>query len=167
MSLESRAIHWLLYGNRFWLACRERVPRYGLGQPDVIGVRNNRNFTEIEIKRSVSDFRANAKKCHVINRDLNLHRWPRQFYYCVPSNLIDKITPMLPDWAGLLSDSELWLKVEKEAPINKASQRVSVKECIKLARCMANYCAACERKIDTLTQRFKDGQWQDEAEYLI
>jgi hypothetical protein len=156
MRLETRAIHWLLYTRDCRFAVCERTPRH-TGIPDALGVTDARLLVEIEIKRSVSDFRANAHKWHVANRALHIHRWPYQFYFLVPSELVTKVEAMLPEYAGLMTNDEHPLRVVKIAPKNRESKRLSVKECVKLARCMANHSAALMKQADTRAEREQFG----------
>jgi hypothetical protein len=159
LNLELMAMRWLWIEKKCPYIVRERTPRYGIGQPDVIGVTASRFITEIEIKRSVSDFRADAKKHCRRNRDLYPQLIPKQFYYLAPADVADKILPQIPDWAGLMKPSEnCWdAVVVKNAPVNKASQRLSIKECIKLARNMVNHMMSLEDARQQLVFRFIDG----------
>lgn len=167
MRLETRALHWLLYKGGCHYAVCERSPRPITGEPDVLGVKAGRRMVEIEIKRSVSDFRANAKKRHVVNRDIYIDRWPYQFYFLVPLALKNKVLPILPSWAGLMTDESFYVQIEKVAPINKLSKRLTVKECLRLARNLANHSASVEQRFDNVFQQWKEGRWWPECEYHI
>lgn len=145
--LELFAMEFLRFEKRCRVAIVERSPRPHHGQPDVLGITNDRYLLEIEIKRSVSDFKANALKPHIQQRGLlrcqplNVH-WPKMFWYLVPYDLVEKVRPLVPDWAGLLrgpgtDETQQLYSVIKAQP-NSASKRLTVKECIKLFNCMSN-----------------------------
>lgn len=116
------------------------------GQPDVFGVTRARYALEIEVKRSVSDFRANAKKYHIVNRCSTdaetaarfAARAPKQFWFMVPPKLVPKLEGEVPDYAGLLTLNGSQVTVIKKCPVNHASERLSLKECAKLMNCAGN-----------------------------
>ncbi len=66
---------------------------------------------EVEIKISLADFKADFKKTDKHNA-LRNRGWvgreavPNYFSYCVPKPLMDKVRPLLPDYAGLIGVSE-------------------------------------------------------------
>lgn len=123
----------------------ERTPRHCHGRPDVIGVTASRYLVEIEIKRSLSDFRANAKKYHIENRDAFAIHAARQFWYLVPAKLREPVLKELPEWAGLLTDEQHWLHCVKKAPVNEKSRRVSVREVARLVELQSNQLWATTR----------------------
>lgn len=103
-SLEVAAIEWLRYEHSCPLVCMERSPIYGGGVPDVVGVTKKRLVIEIEVKRTLSDFKANEKKTGVIWRRQGLcSEYPLKFYFLVPPKLVDKVKPLLKDGEGLLT----------------------------------------------------------------
>lgn len=140
MSLELSAMRWLWLEKKCELVVEERSPRYGIGQPDVLGITKGRHLIEIEIKRSASDFCADFKKPHRLNREMLPDRHPRQFYYLMPKKMAEKLKDKIPAWAGLMqSDWYPVVEVIKQAPVNESSQRLTVKECSKLLRVVTNY----------------------------
>lgn len=167
MSLETRAIHWLLYEGRCHYAVCERSPRKLTGEPDVLGVRAGRRLVEIEVKRSISDFKANAGKRHVAQREMYLQQWPYQFYFLVPEALVAKIQPLLPSYAGLMSDTFYYVRVHKVAPVNKESRRLTVSECVRLARCMANHSASLMKRNDEIWNSLEWKHSHVGADYVI
>lgn len=157
MNLELMAIEFLRFDKRCRVALRERSPRFGTGHPDVLGITQNRYLYEIEVKRSLSDFKANANKRHVIHRDQFIADWPKLFWYLAPHDLARKLMPLLPPWAGLLSgptpDGQQTLISLVKATTNKQSTRLTTGECVRLAHCMANHIYSAEKKIHRLTRR--------------
>lgn len=166
--LELFAIEFLRFEKRCPVALTERSPRPHHGRPDVLGITKDRYLLEIEVKRSLSDFRANADKPHIAIRGLLAAEhiaplWPKQFWYLVPNELADKVEKELPEWAGLLrgpsSEEVQNIHCVKKAPVNRASERLKTRECVELAHCMANelYATwrrrayAIEQRIYTLT----------------
>lgn len=161
MSLELLAMRFLRFEKACPVALFERTPRYSNGEPDVLGVTKARYLLEIEIKRSVADFRANKNKPfhaarngngHIHNRQ-NAERWPKQFWFLVPPELVTKVERHVPEWAGLMRGPEknegwqVW--VVKKAPVNKESKRLSNRELMDLGHCMAN-------QIYKLTERLSE-----------
>lgn len=147
-------MRWLRFKQNAIVVLRERTPRYQCGQPDVLGVTCGRYMTEIEIKRTVADFRADAKKLHRCKRDIWIKSMPRQFYYLCTDAIMDRVKDGLPEWAGLLvAHDDRYvpdLSVLKRAPVNKESRRLSVKECVKLAQLMGNHLLSAETSLDSL-----------------
>lgn len=144
--LEYYAARWLKWDKDCSIVMTERSPRTMAGQPDVFGVTKARYTLEIEVKRSVSDFRANAKKYHIVNRCSTdpevaarfAARAPKQFWFMVPPNLVSKAELELPEYAGLLTLNGVEVSVIKRAPSNNASERLSLKECARLMQCAGN-----------------------------
>lgn len=173
MTLETMAMRWLWLERKCKIVLEQRSPRYWIGNPDVIGVTGCRQLLEIEIKRSLSDYRADANKHHRLpaTRQFHIAEQPRQFYYLAPRNLTDKILAELPHWAGLMrpGEEECWIEVVKVAPVNAESKKLTLKECVKLARLMTNhmmtYALHCESHGSNFVHR--DDQsfvaWNDHA----
>jgi hypothetical protein len=141
--LLSSALAWLRYEKRCFLVATERRPfgEWHHGRPDAIGVDVKRFMTEIEIKVTLSDFRANQKKRCVKNREMFIVSAPRQFYFMVPPQLVEKVQPELPGYAGLMTISDLGfsegckdVQVIRPAPVNKASRELTVKELYDMAK---------------------------------
>lgn len=68
---------------------------YGLlhHEVDVCILSKNNYLTEIEIKRSYSDFLADFKKHHHHDNDIRI----KKFYYCVPESIIGKVMTVLKE----------------------------------------------------------------------
>ncbi len=75
------------------------------GNPDVFGVLPDRWLVEFEIKVSVADFKRDAKKDKFTLPVSKWNRRPRLFYYAVPPGIVDKVLPLLPPGAGLVTFS--------------------------------------------------------------
>jgi len=130
----------------------ERTPR-PCGIPDVLGITKDRYLVEIEIKRTIGDFRANEDKPHVRSRELILPRWPRLFWFAVPRALVDKVSKELPPYAGLLTadDSDAGtLEVVKAASENKESRRVTLKEAVRAVECQTNQLWSAIKRIERI-----------------
>lgn len=63
---------------------------------DMLSVSKKMFLREVEIKISVSDFKADLKKKH--NHDGNI----KQFYFAVPYYILDKIEKLVPENVGIL-----------------------------------------------------------------
>lgn len=171
--LEFYAMMFLRFEKSCPVALTERSPRPHHGRPDVLGITKDRYLLEIEVKRSLLDFRANNKKPHIANR-FNLvgetcaDFWPRSYWYLVPFELVEKVKPLIPEWAGLLrgpdEDEARGVFSVIKAPPNKASKRLTTKECARLAHCMANQIYGQAIKIRHL---LNDTRWHIEPDYEI
>lgn len=167
MNLELMALRWLRWEKKCPMAFCERSPVYGNGEPDVLGVTKSRYRIEIEIKRSLSDFKADAKKPHRHNRNFDPTIHPRQFYYLVPDKLVEKVKPLLPPWAGLMrgpTPNSYGVAVLIPAKPNEASRRLTVKECIRMVKMVNNHAMSVMECYDKAFNRFKDGHWQWQQE---
>jgi len=100
MNLEAIALQWLRYDRRCMMVAMERSP-WGQTQwyrPDVVGVTFKRTVIEVEIKRSVADFRANANK-----RGMKFELYfCEQRYFLVEPAIVQACLTMLPLKCGLL-----------------------------------------------------------------
>lgn len=159
-NLELLAINFLRWEKQCMFVLRERNPRWGTGDPDVLGVTKHRYLLEIEIKRSLSDLRADAKKPHVANREHYLERQPKQKWYLVDHSFHEKALAELPEWAGLMTvpPNEWSIRVVKKAPSNNDSTRLTVKECVKLVNCINNYNYSLEKQVDRWKNNFMSGR---------
>lgn len=150
-------MRWLWLEKKCQVVIEERSPRYGIGQPDVLGVTTGRHLIEIEIKRSASDFSNDAKKPHRANREMLPNRHPKQFYYLMPKELAQKLKDKIPAWAGLMQSP--WyplIEVVKIAPTNESAKRLTVKECIRLTRQMTNHMMSHAIRNHENHNRFKE-----------
>lgn len=131
LSLECAVVEWLRYERRCMVVCLERGLRHDY-RPDVFAVTRSRHAIEVECKRTVADFRADAAKriaCHRERGLLNV----QQFYYVVPPTIVDAVRPLLPAYAGLLTlgtpDSSYTklprVEVEHGSPVNRMATRLS------------------------------------------
>jgi hypothetical protein len=159
VSLELSAMEWLRFDRRCQVVVFERTPRdRWLSRPDVLGVTANRYCYEIEIKRTFSDFIANQNKLCVRNRDHYIARWPRYYSFLVHPDIVDRVTPLVPEWSGLLTVGQYGeMRVIKAAPENSLSRKLSLKECVRLALLSANQVISAERKAQSLCNSFRDG----------
>lgn len=152
---------WLRCEKRCQIVLQERSPRsWSCGQPDVLGVSPSRYMIEVEIKRSVSDFRADAKKTSRINRPHHPQKYPKLFYYFAPCDVAAKILPILPDWAGLMdvcADGIRQPRVIKKAPPNPLSEKLTIKEYFRLQSMLTNHLLASETSRDYERSRWRSG----------
>lgn len=119
-------------------------------ETDFLVVKDNGIILDIEIKVSLSDFKADfKKKKHEILKNgfivlkgmysriendirvwykqgdiINLER-PNRFYFCVPEYLLDKVKDLLPDYAGLFYVTEFGgIRKYKEAKLLHKEKRL-------------------------------------------
>lgn len=148
-------MRWLWLQKNCHYVIEQRSPRCMNGEPDVMGVTKARYLVEIEIKRSLHDFKADAKKWHRVNRLLYLKSQPRWVYYLVPERLAEEALKITPEWAGLMCSNGCDLLVKKVAPINESSQKLTVKECVKMTRQMVAHTMGYAQWCDTHQSRFE------------
>ena len=83
-------------------------------ESDVLALKPSGNLIEYEIKISVSDFRADFKKRKKPRRYINEKGFTRheflqsgkganKFYYVMPSEIYEKVSGEVPDWAGVIT----------------------------------------------------------------
>lgn len=109
-----------------------RVENIVTHECDILSVTKNCFLREIEIKVSVSDFKADFNKKH--NHEGNI----KQFYYAVPYYILDKIKDLVPEHAGILVavyENEHWqLKRYKKAVDNKSATPIDEEKLNKIFR---------------------------------
>lgn len=168
MNLELMAMRWLRFEQKCMIVIMGRTPREICGLPDVLGVNCNRFATEVEIKRSMADFRADGKKRCRTNRDYYIQKMPKHFYYLVPKALSEKVLAELPSWAGLLTVAERGgfrpIRVIQPSPVNKQSERYTIKECVRLAQKMGNQIISSEESRESIIAytRPYEPYWQED-----
>lgn len=165
--LTSAALFWLLTEKRCSLVTVERG--FHWGNPDALGVLPDRRLVEIEVKRTMSDFRANNKKTHLqgFKSGTTSPGLPSIYYFLVPPQLVEKVLPELPDYAGLLGCSlSTWpngarvLNVIKQAP-RMQRHRLTIQQCIMMSkfvsRAFASEYATSVRLENSLKQKLTPG----------
>lgn len=140
--LLASACEFLRYEQGCYLLAWERSPweRSWHHKPDLMGVERGRRVLEIEIKRSVADFKADAKKRIWDYRKMG-YAVPFKFWYLVPPELVEHILPMVPDGLGLLTvgprmsrggNSEII--VASNAKANRKASALRLKDLVHMAR---------------------------------
>jgi hypothetical protein len=157
MNLELMAMRWLRFEKRCALILCERSPRSWLcGEPDVLGVTDARYLYEIEVKRTLSDFKADGKKRCRANRQMYIDKQPKQFYYLMPARVATKAEASVPHWAGLMVPHDHHrhgLKIVKQAPTTSETKRLTIKECVRMAKLLSNFAiSACESTESVVSQ---------------
>lgn len=170
--LELMAMRWLHWKRRCPVVMRERSPRsFHCGRPDVIGISASRHLIEIEVKRTMADFRANADKPPIRNRHAFIHKFPRQFYFLVPEPMSHRAQGGLPEWAGLMrgpgpgDPHEVILVVR--APVNAEAKRLTLKEAVKTVFLQTNHMMSLEEYQATRRQMDNPRWFNPHADYEI
>lgn len=120
---------------------------------DVLVCTNAGYLTEIEIKRSYTDFLNDFKKKHS-----HYSSYIKNFYYCVPFKIKDKVINYLNsidnknDWranAGVIVfyDNYDWIDIERVSVVNKKCQKLSFEQKLYLARLGSMRVIALKSKI--------------------
>lgn len=148
--MRAQAVMWLRYERDCPIVALERG-RGACGIPDAIGVTPTRRIIEVEIKRSMADFRHNEKKYGARLRGAAImggrfhYDDPAYFYFFVEAAMVEKCRAELPAWAGLISaplgygsrreyNGILKPIVIVSAPENKSSRKLTIKECHRMAK---------------------------------
>lgn len=159
MNLELVALQWLMNSGCF-LVMTEQSPRcQECGIPDALGITQGRRLVEIEVKRSLSDFRADFKKRHRQDQwRQTFMKWlPWKIYYLVPGKMLEGARKLTPEWAGLMYILDYQVVVDKRAPANKESQKLSLKECVKFSQCLCRAMLAAKHRAEKYAQSWRDG----------
>lgn len=122
---------------------------------------------EIEIKRTLSDFRADSKKPHIVHRTDLINRWPKWFYYLVTPQIADKVSAECPSWAGLLTVNDYHVISVKQAEPNNLSEKLSVKDSIRLFRVLGNQILSSESRYASIHNSWVQGREPYGIEYQI
>jgi hypothetical protein len=109
----------------------------GIHEIDLFVLRKSGLAIEVEIKRSISDLKADFKKGHN-------HESSRitKLYYAIPKKLLEKSLQLIPEEAGIiicyrLNDNERNIaraSIYREAKIRKNSRKLTPEEQFKIAR---------------------------------
>lgn len=109
----------------------------GIHEIDLFVLRKSGLAIEIEIKRTISDLKADFKKKHN-------HESSRitKLYYAIPKELLEKSISLIPEDAGIivcyrLNDNERNIaraSIHREAKIRKNSRKLTSEEQFKIAR---------------------------------
>lgn len=98
---------------------------------DMLVIRNTSYAVEIEIKRSISDLKADFKKKHDHSDDRI-----KELYYAVPEELLESSTELIPEHAGIISIEYYRKKyravIIRKAKINK-SRRLTAEEILRIS----------------------------------
>lgn len=166
-TLKAAALRWLRYERGCVIVSMERPPvPLWFGVPDVIGVTYKRELIEIEVKTSVADFRNNAKKECMLRRAQNIGRQPNQFYFLVPTKLVEKIRGELPEGAGLMSPIEqsedsmsgLPLIQVNRAAAKRDTKAMTMNELVNLVKDQSGTMVSMAARIMKAEQKTRDGE---------
>ena len=124
--------------NHFGYRQNQIVPNvsYGLGlhEVDLLIVSKSGYCTEIEIKVSISDLKADFKKEHH-----HKSKKIKYFYYAIPEELKEKALPLIPEHAGLIvvkhrlfHVNDIYCEIIKSPIVNKNARTLTSDELIKL-----------------------------------
>ncbi|RRD39321.1 DNA repair protein MmcB-related protein [Leptotrichia sp. OH3620_COT-345] len=96
---------------------------------DILAVSEAGYATEVEIKISISDLKADFKKEHNHKSEVI-----KNFYYCVPENLLEKALPIIPLTCGILLATEIGIKKYRTCKKNKKARAMSEREIAEIWR---------------------------------
>lgn len=156
-TLRAFAYEWLRYENGCYMVSFERSPFSSRNCPDVLGLNKARHLVEIEIKVDKADFDKDMKKKHRLKLMDELTKFmPRAtnlLYYLVPPGLVNHVMEHAPEFAGVLTPNSIDINPHSGFPrltvLRKAvrlhDQRLSIKNCIVMARDMSGTMASLLR----------------------
>ena len=147
-TLTASALFWLLTTGKCKLVTVERGLSWG--NPDALGVNEERRLTEIEVKVSYSDFKANGTKGYIqyLNKiDCDRSDMPSLYYFLAPPKLAERIKDEIPHYAGLMTvnmgrnndNPQMWtngaydLSIIKRAPRMKR-KKLSLNQIVRVAK---------------------------------
>lgn len=114
-----------------------------LHECDILALSTNNYATEIEIKISKADLKADKKKFHN-----HRHNHIARFYFAVPSDLVEVALNEIPERAGLYSvEREKTPKLIKQCKRNQNCIKWTNKERLKLAHLGAMRIIGLKNKI--------------------
>ena len=107
-------------------------------EADLFVITKAGRINEVEIKVSIADFRADAKKDKWIKPSINkrFNETINCFYYAMPIEIYDKVKNEIPDFAGVITynHENKVASIIKKAKINRAAKSATTDEKLKLAR---------------------------------
>lgn len=145
---RASAVQWLRYKCQCPIVAIERGISVG-GTPDVIGLTPKRFITEIEIKRTLADFKRNTSKLARYHSGRSIFEgtgWeatrPRLFYFLVPLELVEKVQPLLQPEQGLMAISSTFqkyqgvpaVKVIRNAVPSARAKKLTARQCVQMAK---------------------------------
>lgn len=153
--LRAIAAEYLRYKRNCPIVAFERSHWPPTVKPDVIAVTKGRKIIEVEIKCSMSDFRANAKKHSEYLRWNAGYYVPHQYYFMVLPEMVEKVKLELPEHAGLMSfidHKSVWsglpkLEIHIAAKMNKLALPISAKDMVDLVMAQSGTLCALSREI--------------------
>lgn len=88
-------------------------------ESDLLMISESGYITEVEVKISLSDWKADAKKNKFIGTQRQtFDKYIKSFYYAVPAELVLK-APEIPAFAGILAYKDGYYSVAREAAARK------------------------------------------------
>lgn len=142
--LLAAGCEYLRYDHGCYLLAWERGPWESYGhRPDLLGVERGRRVIEIEIKRTLADFKNDAnKKIWLMRERTKFNRaTPFKFYYMVPPDLVEKVIDIVPAGRGLLTlgtkesrGGNAEVIVVSPAKVNRKATLLTLKEMFTMAR---------------------------------
>ena len=121
---------------------------------DLIVIRPSGYATEVEIKISYADFKADFKKEHNHN-DNRI----KSMYYALPESLVEKCKPLIPEHIGIITVGKhfrydcIVAEITRKAVENK-SRKLTTEEMFKAAQLGCIRIWALKRKVITTNKLF-------------
>ncbi len=131
--------------------------RDGGVQSDVLVMTKDKRLIEIEVKVTLSDFKADIRKPIWSRRNVSKKFWPWKFYYAVPADLVAKVEPLLYAGCGLVGVAggyeqspvpQQAVTVAVTAPKHKDCELVSEKRYARIIAAQSSTLCCALRKND-------------------
>ena len=106
---------------------------HGLHECDIFVLKSNNYATEVEIKISLSDLKADFHKGHD-----HKSNYIREFYYAFPIKFYEAFEPLIPKHAGIItcevSDEIVYSRIRRNATVNPLAKKLGIEDRLKIQR---------------------------------
>ena len=128
---------------------------HGGHEKDIFAISSSFYGKEVEIKISVSDFRADFKKSHH-----HESKYVKEFYYAFPMEIYEKVKDEVPSHAGVIicerNRYRVSAKIVKKAKINTKAIKLNDKDMITIGRLSAMRIWGLKHTICGLKEEIKE-----------
>lgn len=162
MDLEYHGLSWLRYEQQCPLAWEQR--NFSLGsrwtRPDLCGITKDRKAIEIEIKRTLADFKADSDKpkIELLKQAGRGEYLPWKFFYLAEKKLAVQMVPLLThDIFGVLSLDPKYCTVDvlKPSVPYRKTYKIKLKHMVQIAMNISAYNLSLRHTISGLRNRLE------------
>jgi len=130
---------------------------HGSHEMDLLVLKKSGYCSEIEIKISFSDLKADFKKEHE-----HKSKYIREFYYAFPSEFYEKFEPLIPKHAGIIVcernkyNEIVFSKLKRKATINTLAKKLTIDDQMKIRRLGCLRIFSLKKKIILLQKQISE-----------